>query len=108
MTPVIKSYGLGDAFFDSFSYVSLTYCSYMTALFILSPLVTKGANPVTLETLAIRHSWAVLVLGVFLQTFLDIIIDSVPLQGSHWFPGQIYGYYEAGLHFGVPISNYAG
>ncbi len=100
--------GWGMPFFDSFSYVSLTYCSYMTALFILSPLATKGANSVTLETPAIRHSWAVLVLGAFLQTFLDIIIDSVPLQGRHWFPGQIYGYYEAGLHFGVPISNYAG
>jgi putative membrane protein len=95
-------------FFDSLSYVFLTYCSYTTALFILSPLATKGMDLITLETRAIRHSWAALVLGAFLQTFLDIIIDPVALQGNRWFLGQIYGYYEAGLHFGVPISNYAG
>ncbi len=98
----------GVPFFDSLSYVFLTYCSYTTALFILSPLATKGANLITLETRAIRHSWAALVLGAFLQTFLDIIIDPVALQGDRWFLGQIYGYYEEGLHFGVPISNYAG
>jgi len=98
----------GVPFFDSLSYVFLTYCSYTTALFILSPLATKGADLITLETRAIRHSWAALVLGAFLQTFLDIIIDPVALQGNRWFLGQIYGYYEAGLHFGVPISNYLG
>lgn len=98
----------GVPFFDSLSYVFLTYCSYTTALFILSPLATKGADLITLETRAIRYSWAALVLGAFLQTFLDIIIDPVALQGNRWFLGQIYGYYEAGLHFGVPISNYLG
>ena len=30
------------------------------------------------------------------------------LQGSRWFLGRIYGYREAGMHFGVPISNYLG
>ncbi len=98
----------GVPFFDSLSYVFLTYCSYTTALFILSPLATRGADLITLETHAIRQSWAALVLGAFLQTFLDIIIDPVALQGNRWFLGQIYGYYEDGLHFGVPISNYLG
>ncbi|MBL8501204.1 MAG: carotenoid biosynthesis protein [Nitrosomonas sp.] len=98
----------GVPFFDSLSYVFLTYCSYTTALFILSPLAIQGVDLITLETRAIRHSWAALVLGAFLQTFLDIIIDPVALQGNRWFLGQIYGYYEAGLHFGVPISNYLG
>lgn len=98
----------GVPFFDSLSYVFLTYCSYTTALFILSPLATRGLDLITLETRAIRHSWAALVLGAFLQTFLDIIIDPVALQGNRWFLGQIYGYHEPGLHFGVPISNYVG
>lgn len=98
----------GVPFFDSLSYVFLTYCSYTTALFILSPLATQGINLITLETRAIRHSWAALVLGAFLQTFLDIIIDPIALQGHRWFLGQIYGYYEEGMHFGVPISNYIG
>ncbi len=98
----------GVPFFDSLSYVFLTYCSYTTALLILSPLANRGADLITLETRAIRRSWAVLVLGAFLQTFLDVIIDPVALQGNRWFLGQIYGYYENGLHFGVPVSNYAG
>jgi len=32
----------------------------------------------------------------------------VALQGNRWFLGQIYGYKEVGLHFGVPLSNYIG
>jgi putative membrane protein len=98
----------GVPFFDSLSYVFLTYCSYSTALFILSPLATKGYDLITLETRAIRSSRAALVLGAFLQTFLDIIIDPTSHQGHRWFLGQIYGYREEGVHFGVPLSNYAG
>lgn len=98
----------GVPFFDSLSYVFLTYCSYTTALLILSPLATRGFDLVTLETRAIRRSWAALVLGAFLQTFLDVIIDPTSYQGHRWFLGQIYGYREEGIHFGVPLSNYAG
>lgn len=98
----------GVPFFDSLSYVFLAYCSYATALFILSPLKAWRWNVVTLETRGIRRSFSALVLGAFLQTFLDVIIDPVALQGNRWFLGQIYGYREQGLHFGVPLSNYAG
>lgn len=98
----------GVPFFDSLSYVFLSYCSYATALFILSPLKAWRWNLVTLETRSIRRSFAALLLGSFLQTFLDIVIDPVALQGKRWFLGQIYGYREQGLHFGVPLSNYGG
>jgi uncharacterized membrane protein len=98
----------GVPFFDSLSYVFLSYCSYATALFILSPLKAWRWDIVTLETRAIRRSFAALLLGSFLQTFLDIVIDPVALQGKRWFLGQIYGYHEVGIHFGVPLSNYAG
>jgi putative membrane protein len=98
----------GVPFFDSLSYVFLTYCSYSTALFILSPLKGWRWNLVTLETRRIRRSPAALILGAFLQTFLDIVIDPVALQGKRWFLGQIYGYGTNGIHFGVPLSNYAG
>jgi len=98
----------GVPFFDSLSYVFLTYCSYTTALLILSPLKFRPGNLVTLETRRIRRSLSVLVLGAFLQTFLDIVIDPVALQGGRWFLGQIYGYANKGIHFGVPLSNYAG
>ncbi len=98
----------GVPFFDSLSYVFLSYCSYTTALFIISPLKSWRGNLVTLETRRIRRSLSALVLGAFLQTFLDIVIDPVALQGNRWFLGQIYGYREQGLHFGVPLSNYGG
>ncbi len=98
----------GVPFFDSLSYVFLAYCSYSTALFIISPLKAWRWNIATLETRRIRRSFAALLLGSFLQTCLDIVIDPVALQGRRWFLGQIYGYREAGIHFGVPLSNYAG
>ena len=98
----------GVPFFDSLSYVFLTYCSYATALFILSPLKVWRWDLTTLETRRIRRSFSALILGAFLQTFLDIVIDPVALQGRRWFLGQIYGYREQGIHFGVPLSNYGG
>lgn len=98
----------GVPFFDSISYVFLSYCSYSTALFILSPIKFWRWNLATLETRRIRRSFSVLMLGSILQTSLDIVIDPVALQGKRWFLGQIYGYREAGIHFGVPLSNYAG
>jgi uncharacterized membrane protein len=98
----------GVPFFDSLSYVFLAYCSYATALLILSPVRTSRFDVVTLETKRIRRSFSVLLLGSLLQMFLDIVIDPVALQGSRWFLGQIYGYRDAGIHFGVPLSNYLG
>lgn len=98
----------GVPFFDSLSYVFLSYCSYSTALFILSPLKSWRWNLVTLETRRIRRSFTLLCLAATLQTCMDIVIDPVALQGNRWFLGQIYGYKETGIHFGVPISNYAG
>lgn len=98
----------GVPFFDSLSYVFLSYCSYTAALLTISPVKTCGMNLVTLETRSIRRSFGVLLLAALYQVFLDIIIDPVALQGSRWFLGQIYGYRTAGVHFGVPLSNYLG
>lgn len=98
----------GVPFFDSLSYVFLAYCSYTMAIFIVSPLKTWRWNLVALETHAIRRSFSVLFLGSLFQVFLDIITDPVALQGRRWFLGQIYGYREVGVHFGVPLSNYVG
>lgn len=98
----------GVPFFDSLSYVFLAYCSYATALLVVSPVKAWGRNFITLETRAIRRSLAVLFLAALFQVFLDIVVDPVALQGKRWFLGQIYGYREAGVHFGVPISNYIG
>lgn len=98
----------GVPFFDSISYVFLAYCSYATALLVVSPVKTMRWELLSLETRAIRRSLSVLFLGSLFQVFLDIIVDPVALRGRRWFLGQVYGYQEAGCHFGVPISNYIG
>ena len=98
----------GVPFFDSLSYVFLTYCSYSLALLVLSPVKRIKGDLVLLETGRLRRSFALLFLGSLFQVFLDIIIDPVALQGSRWFLGRIYGYQEVGVHFGVPLSNYLG
>ena len=98
----------GVPFFDSLSYVFLAYCSYTVALLVISPIKACRKDFVTLETKSIRGSFSVLLLGSLFQVFLDIITDPVSLQGDRWFLGRIYGYREAGDHFGIPFSNYAG
>jgi putative membrane protein len=39
---------------------------------------------------------------------LDIIIDPVALRGYRWFLGQIYGYPQGGVYFGIPLANFGG
>jgi len=98
----------GVPFFDSLSYVFLSYCSYATALLVLGPLKGGKGGIVLLETGRLRRSFSALLLGSLFQVFLDIVTDPVALQGRRWFLGQIYGYNEVGTHFGVPFSNYLG
>jgi putative membrane protein len=99
---------LGVPFMDSLSYVFLSYCSYATAIFLLSPVYFKGWRVYLLETRRLRRDWSTLVLGAFLFVLLDIIIDPVALQGYRWFLGQIYGYRNPGIYFGIPMSNFGG
>ena len=98
----------GVPFFDSLSFVFLAYCSYGTALLLLSPVKRIKGDLILLETGRLRRSFSVLLLGSLFQVFLDIVTDPVALQGSRWFLGRIYGYPEAGIHFGVPLANYFG
>lgn len=98
----------GVPFMDSLSYVFLSYCSFATALFLLSPVAQCRGELFLLETRELRRSWRTLVLGALLFVFLDIIIDPVALQGHRWFLGQIYGYRQVGIYFGVPMSNFYG
>ena len=55
-----------------------------------------------------RTSWSVFLLTAFLFAFIDMVIDPLALRGDRWFLGKIYNYHDPGLHFGVPLSNYAG
>lgn len=98
----------GVPFFDSLSYVFLSYCSYATALLVLSPVKGSRRDLVSLETGRLRRSFSALFLGSLFQVFLDIVTDPVALQGHRWFLGRIYGYREVGAHFGIPLTNYLG
>ena len=53
-------------------------------------------------------SWRVLILGAVLMVALDMVIDPVALRGYRWFLGQIYGYPEAGVYFGITLSQFWG
>ena len=99
---------LGVPLIDSMSYVFLAYASYSMALLVSAPVLRLKKTLYILETREIRNSPAVRMLGALLFVYLDIIVDPVALAGNKWFLGQLYGYPERGVYFGVPISNFAG
>ncbi len=89
----------GVPFMDSLSYVFLTYAGYATARLALGGLKPDPG---------LSRSWGLTVLSATCIMTLDIIIDPVALRGYRWFLGQIYGYPEPGVYFGIPVSNFAG
>ena len=97
----------GVPFMDSLSYVFLAFASYTTALLALAPNRWVGRR-FFLEDRGLMHSWRSAVLGAVLMMTLDVVIDPVALRGYRWFLGQIYGYPEPGVYFGIPVANFAG
>ena len=95
-------------FFDSLSFTFLCYLGWALAVFLYAPLVWVRGDFQVADTREIRTSWRVLLTGAFLTTLLDIVIDPLTVRGDRWFLGRIYYYPEGGIHFGVPLSNYAG
>lgn len=95
----------GVPFMDSLSYVFLTYASYCLALLLQAGWRAgrRVAGPS-----AGGPAWATILLGAVLFVTLDVVIDPLSLRGYRWFLGQIYGYPEYGLYFGIPLSNFAG
>ena len=89
----------GVPFMDSLSYVFLTYAGLATARLALEGLAPGPGWP---------RSWGLTLLSATFIMTLDVIIDPVALRGYRWFLGQIYGYPEPGVYFGVPLSNFAG
>jgi uncharacterized membrane protein len=99
----------GVPFFDSLSYVFLAYFAWSTALVLLSPLVYRGGFDLQIaETRARRRSFGVLLVGAWLMTWLDVVVDPVACRGDRWFLGQIHTYAAPGAYFGVPFTNFAG
>jgi uncharacterized membrane protein len=99
---------LGVPFFDSLSFPFLLVASYALAW-----LLWLGGCPVEQglvgEGKPGRPGRGLhLVLTTVLFVLIDVVIDPVALRGDRWFLGQIYGYPEPGLYFGVPLANFVG
>ncbi len=101
-------------FMDSISFSFLLFASYCLALLFLLPIhpgpsATVGSGLPDLKfDLPLRTSWPVFALTVLFFAFIDMVIDPVALRGDRWFLGKIYYYPDPGVHFGVPMANYAG
>src|SRR5262245_27951472 len=95
-------------FMDSLSFIFLAYASYLTSLLLCVRLWRSHRALQIVDTRALRRSPAVLVRAVMFFVLIDVVIDPVALRGSRWFLGQIYGYYEEGIYFGVPLANFGG
>lgn len=98
----------GVPFMDSLSYVFLAYASYTLALLALGQGRWEGRRFYLQEDAGFLGSWRPLCLGAVLMVTLDIVIDPLALRGYRWFLGQIYGYPEGGVYFGIPLSNFGG
>ena len=98
----------GVPFMDSLSYVFLAYASNTLALLALCRGREPGDGFAPEEDEACLNSWRPVVLGAVLMVTLDIIIDPLALRGYRWFLGQIYGYPEGGVYFGIPLANFGG
>jgi uncharacterized membrane protein len=81
-------------FFDSLSFTFLAY-----AAFCLARRVLAGRRAPTLVTAIVTGA---------LMMMLDVVIDPVAVRGERWFLGEVFRYAEAGVYFGVPLSNFAG
>jgi putative membrane protein len=101
-------------FMDSLSFTFLLYASYCLALAFLLPSRGSQGSVGSRQSLRMafepraRTSWPVLGLSTLFFMFIDVVIDPVALRGDRWFLGKIYFYPEPGIHFGVPLANYAG
>lgn len=98
----------GVPFFDSLSFVFLSYVSFSFAQFFLSPHWRCGLDVQRITSRSLRNSSTILFVGAFFMMVLDLVTDPVTHLGKHWFLGDIYHYPEPGWHFDVTLANYAG
>ena len=90
-------------FWDSLSFVFLSYFSLALAAALLSPRRTLDRAPWP----GLLHPAAPLAGGAAMVV-LDVVIDPVALQGDKWFLGRVYEYPYRGFYFGVTAANFAG
>ncbi len=97
----------GIPFFASLSFAFLTYFGYSAACAFLSPLERRGTDIQRPDRRA-DSSIAVLALAALITTWADTVTDPVAHLGKYWFLGDLYRYHARGIHFDVPLTNYAG
>ncbi len=90
-------------FWDSLSFVFLSWFSLVLAAAVRTPRAARARGPWP----ALR-SPATPLLGGLLMMLLDVVIDPVTLEGERWFLGRIYAYPTDGFYFGVTAANFAG
>ena len=90
-------------FWDSLSFVFLSWFAFALAAALLTPAARRGEAPWP----GLRAG-ATPLLGGVLMTLLDVVIDPVTLQGEKWFLGRVYAYPGEGFWFGVTAANFAG
>ncbi len=89
---------MGVPFFDTLSFVFLSYFSFTVAAFCFYPDdARKGSKDVRIP-----------LLGGLLMTLLDFAIDPVTLKGEKFFLGHLYTYPYEGFYFGVTWENFVG
>jgi len=98
----------GVPFMDSLSYVFLAYASFCMALLALGRGRWEGCGFHLEEDQKFLGSWRVLTLAAVLMVTLDLVIDPLALRGYRWFLGQIYGYPDPGVYFGITLANFGG
>ncbi len=99
----------GVPFWDSLSFVFLSYFSYTVARLVYSPLLVRRRDVQLVEPRPLRRSFKVLVTASFFMAFADVVIDPVTLHGEKWWLGSVYHYADADApYFGVPIANFLG
>jgi putative membrane protein len=96
----------GVPFFDSLSFPFLLVASYGLTWTLLGK--PPAGTRLTCEAWPRPAPWPHLGVTAALFVLLDVVIDPVALRGDRWFLGQIYGYPEPGLYFGVPLANFVG
>ena len=98
----------GIPFFASLSFAFLTYFGYSVARTLLSRLERRGSDIQLATTPRMDGTLLVLLLAALITTWADTITDPVAHLGRYWFLGDLYAYEAQGIHFDVPLSNYAG
>ena len=102
----------GVPFFDSLSFSFLLVASYGLAWLLLADVSPCEQPPLAQS----RTGWMLprpgrghqVTLTALLFVLVDVVIDPLALRGDRWFLGQIYGYPEPGVYFGVPLANFLG